>query len=126
MVSAAFLQCIFLKRWPSLTKVTRYIVQLHATTPSPDPNACFTECLTFFLVSMSQEDHCTAANEGDIRVIGLTTEDVIVGRMELCYQGVWRAVCAHGWDLNDAKVVCRQMLNLPQSGMAIYIKSTLY
>ena len=68
-------------------------------------------------VSTSQEDTCTAAEEGDIRVIGQTNEDVIAGRVELCYEGLWRAVCAGGWGISDAKVVCRQMLNLPQSGI---------
>ena len=51
-----------------------------------------------------------------MRVIGLTNEDVIAGCVELCYEGLWRAVCAVGWDMSDADVACRQMLNLPQSG----------
>ena len=64
---------------------------------------------------MSQRDPCTA---GDIRVIGLTNENVIAGRMELCYSNEWRAVCAGGWDLNDAEVVCQQMLaQASQSGI---------
>ena len=62
---------------------------------------------------MSQE--CTATRNGDVRVKGLTTTAAIAGRMEICYAGWWRAVCADGFDSNDARVVCRQTLNLPQS-----------
>ena len=57
-------------------------------------------------------------------MIGLNNEDVIAGRVELCYDEVWRAVCFHRWDLRDAEVVCRQMLNLSQSG--IHTGSTIW
>ena len=50
-------------------------------------------------------------------MIGLTSEDVIAGHVELCYEGLWRAVCAHEWDMSNADVACQQMLNLPQSGI---------
>ena len=71
------------------------------------------------IVTMSQEDSCTAVNQGDIRVIGLTTEDVIAGRMQYCYDNEWRAVCVGWWDLNDTKVVCRQKLTQTQSGTCV-------
>ena len=72
---------------------------------------------------MSQGNLCT---EGDVRVIGLTTENAIAGHVELCYSNEWRAVCAGGWDMSAAEVVCRQMLALaPESG-TIKTKYTVY
>ena len=36
------------------------------------------------------------------------------GRVEVLYQGKWGKICRNNWDINDVKVVCRQ-LGLPSA-----------
>ena len=48
---------------------------------------------------------------GDIRLVtgdGDTGEDVMSGRVEVCWDDRWGTVCDQGWSDNDAIVVCRE------------------
>ena len=49
----------------------------------------------------------TAPGEGEVRLVGGSSPHE--RRVEVLHNGTWGTVCEHGWDLQDAKVVCRQL-----------------
>ena len=45
--------------------------------------------------------------DGEVRLEDGT--DISNGRVEMCQNGIWGAVCSTEWDRIDASVVCRQL-----------------
>lgn len=48
------------------------------------------------------------------------------GTVEICLDNVWCLVAEHGWDDNDARVVCRKLGGYNASGMFMLIVTTSF
>ena len=63
------------------------------------------------VITVFQEDVNITCSNGVIRLAdGLTEHE---GRVEICYDNHWGAVCGNSWDASEANVVCRQLGKIP-------------
>ena len=60
--------------------------------------------VTCHLIATDPNVTCT---DGDVRLMGGARDNE--GRVEICYENHWGALCDNQWDNNDGMVVCRQL-----------------
>ncbi len=77
-------------------------------------NCKLLEDSTVVSIFYSAGDHlqCTA---GTTLVVGTVQSNFTAGRVSICDGTRWRTVCGIDWDMNDTRVVCRQ-LGFPPEG----------
>ena len=61
-------------------------------------------CILLQVSMISDASTCT---DGDLRLVGGASK--LEGRVEVCYNNQWGAVCDNYWTTSDATVVCKQL-----------------
>ena len=62
----------------------------------------------FELVYKIINQYIGPVSEGAVRLVGYTN-DPSRGNVQIYHDGLWGAICDHGWDYNDGRVACRQL-----------------
>lgn len=66
--------------------------------------------LNYILLALLSEP---CRERGAVRLVG--SANMTEGRLEICIDDIWGSVCNDGFDVNAARVVCRQ-LGFQESG----------
>ena len=64
-------------------------------------------CVTIIVFILSGD-----CENWEVRLVGSngeTEDSVLRGRVEICWNEIWRTVCDRGWSVSDATVVCREL-----------------
>lgn len=67
-----------------------------------------------------------ACEEGSIRLRNGSQTTVLAGRVEICINHQWSAICNEGWSDLDAIVACRQLGQLTINSREIYQTADLF
>ena len=65
--------------------------------------------LAVFFKRAAGDGELRLVNAGSGRYVEGSQETLRVGRVELFHAGLWGSICDHGWGMEEATVVCRQM-----------------
>ena len=67
----------------------------------------FSDCNNKYDIAVHCKNIDACSVFGDLRLVD--GSDPSEGRVEVCLNGQWGTVCADHWDINDSKVVCKQI-----------------
>lgn len=51
---------------------------------------------------------CNMSERGSFNIIGIETDNLVAGRLEMCDGSTWRAVYDESWDSRDVILVCQE------------------
>ena len=59
-------------------------------------------------IESAEQSNCT---DGEVRLVDGSSPHE--GRVEVCVNEAWGAICSSGWGISDGNVVCNQLGHLP-------------
>ncbi len=61
------------------------------------------------IVNSDEDDYYTGAGVETRDITYYIDDHLAIGRIELCFDGVWTAICEDVWTREDASVACHQL-----------------